>query len=168
MEQIIEFVTDNWLLTIGVAALIGYAVWDFIKRKKNQKRKKEAAAEIERSIRRERLNEMERREQKETQNYSEPEPRIKTENNSLSNYFAEKKEVSKETNLNLKDFSIQVFNEKGELEKQIKNQNDEMKKELSEVIKKKDEIKKQGMALAALFDKYREREEQLKKILEQK
>jgi hypothetical protein len=169
METIIEFVKTNWLLVIGVVALIIYAIWDYVKKNKAKKKREEMRKrfEAEQYEAREFLKQQRPPEQENEFDYTPryEELRRKEEPN-LSSYFTDKKETSKEVSMDLKDFTVQVMNEKSEVEKHIKTQIDELKKELSETTKKKEEIRKQGIALATLFDKYKEREEQLRRIIE--
>lgn len=163
METVIEFVKTNWFLVIGTAAIMSYATWDYIKRKKVEKKREILRQQYEAE---QIAIERERKHEAQYMNEEYEAPSVKREEIHLSNYFTDKKETSKEINMDLKDFSIQVMNEKNEVEKHIKNQADILRKELSDTVKKKEDVKKQGIALANLFDKYREREEQLRKIIE--
>ena len=180
IERIIEIITDNMLLSVGLALLVAYFVFGKVKKylaKKKMKQKKEDEARLIK-IKAEDLQREEQRNQEQQKVQEEEQKKMEEIKKEEKNYIAyddeSDDELLKRAFSNIKEepkkelirdeldsLSKNIANNADELTKKMQQEKEDLKQELLETTKKKREIQKRGMELAQLFDLYKEREEQL-------
>lgn len=157
--MVVEWIIENWLLSAGIVILVVYAIGDHIKKKRMQK-EKEAYNK--------RLKEEEEEAMQEEHTEEEPITLETNEKVPFQSYFkmpgTKKDKAPEET---LKDYSKDIIETRKAMEDKIKKEKETIQKELADTKKKREDIQKQGMALAELYDRMIEREQQLETLLQQ-